>query len=158
MSPPPAPKHGNFQSEVAHLLRSLLTAGRVITECHFQPQMASKPSMSRGWGLAALKNYAQRPVRYARPKFVLPESFLFRDLPGAGPAIGPRLLTAFGTDRGRFEHSIDFSSLSGIGPIRRASGKKTRKHASVHFRHACPKFLRQSSRVRLALHPLLPLG
>ena len=33
MSPPPAPKHGNFQSEVAHLLRSLLTAGRVITEC-----------------------------------------------------------------------------------------------------------------------------
>jgi Uma2 family endonuclease len=33
MSPPPAPKHGNLQSEVAHLLRSLLTAGRVITEC-----------------------------------------------------------------------------------------------------------------------------
>jgi Uma2 family endonuclease len=33
MSRPPAPKHGNFQSEVAHLLRSLLTEGRVITEC-----------------------------------------------------------------------------------------------------------------------------
>jgi Uma2 family endonuclease len=33
MSPPPAPKHGNFQSEVAYLLRSLLSAGRVITEC-----------------------------------------------------------------------------------------------------------------------------
>jgi Uma2 family endonuclease len=33
MSPPPAPKHGNFQSEVAHILRSLLSAGRVITEC-----------------------------------------------------------------------------------------------------------------------------
>src|SRR5580693_302682 len=33
MSPPPAPKHGNFQSEVAHMLRSLLSAGRVITEC-----------------------------------------------------------------------------------------------------------------------------
>jgi len=33
MSPPPTPKHGNFQSEVAHLLRSSLTAGRVITEC-----------------------------------------------------------------------------------------------------------------------------
>ena len=73
-----------------------------------------------------------------------PDSFLFRDLPGAGPALGPRLLTAFGTDRGRFEHSINFSSLSGIGPIRRASGKKTGKNASVHFRHACPKFLRQS--------------
>jgi Uma2 family endonuclease len=33
MSPPPAPKHGNFQSEIGHILRSLLGAGRVITEC-----------------------------------------------------------------------------------------------------------------------------
>ena len=33
MSPPPTPKHGNFQSEIAHILRSLLTTGRVITEC-----------------------------------------------------------------------------------------------------------------------------
>jgi Uma2 family endonuclease len=33
MSPPPAPAHGNFQSEVAHILRSLLPVGRVITEC-----------------------------------------------------------------------------------------------------------------------------
>jgi len=69
-----------------------------------------------------------------------PDSFLFRDLPGAGSAMGPRLLTAFGTDRGRFEHSREVSSLSGVGPVRRASGK----HATVHFRSACPKFLRQS--------------
>jgi transposase len=69
-----------------------------------------------------------------------PDSFLFRDLPGAGPALGPRLLTAFGTDRQRFEHPSELCALSGIGPVRRASGKK----ASVHFRHACPKFLRQS--------------
>ena len=33
MRPPPAPKHGNFQSEIAHILRSLLSSGRVITEC-----------------------------------------------------------------------------------------------------------------------------
>ncbi|MBV8227243.1 MAG: Uma2 family endonuclease [Verrucomicrobia bacterium] len=33
MSPPPAPKHGNFQSEIAHILRSALSAGRVVTEC-----------------------------------------------------------------------------------------------------------------------------
>ena len=33
MSPPPAPAHGSFQSEIAHLLRELLDAGRVITEC-----------------------------------------------------------------------------------------------------------------------------
>ena len=73
-----------------------------------------------------------------------PDSFLFRDLPGAGPALAPRLLTAFGTDRERFEHSCELSSLSGIAPVRRASGKKTGKNASIHFRQACPKFLRQS--------------
>ena len=73
-----------------------------------------------------------------------PDSFLFRDLPGAGTALGPRLLTAFGTDRERFDYPIELSSLSGIAPVRRASGKKTGKKASVHFRHACPKFLRQS--------------
>src|SRR6266436_6579498 len=33
MSPPPAPSHGTFQSEIAYLLRSLLPAGRVLTEC-----------------------------------------------------------------------------------------------------------------------------
>jgi transposase len=73
-----------------------------------------------------------------------PDSFLFRDLPGAGAALAPRLLTAFGTDRGRFDNPTELLSLSGIAPVRRASGKKTGKRASVHFRHACPKFLRQS--------------
>ena len=33
MSPPPAPSHGSFQSEIGHLLRSLMDAGRVLTEC-----------------------------------------------------------------------------------------------------------------------------
>jgi Uma2 family endonuclease len=33
MSPPPAPNHGSFQSEIAYLLRSLMPQGRVLTEC-----------------------------------------------------------------------------------------------------------------------------
>src|SRR5438128_12018753 len=33
ISPPPALGHGSFQSEIAHLLRSLMGAGRVLTEC-----------------------------------------------------------------------------------------------------------------------------
>ena len=33
MSPPPAPSHGSFQSEIAYLLRTLLAEGRVLTEC-----------------------------------------------------------------------------------------------------------------------------
>src|SRR4051812_6381657 len=33
MSPPPAPSHGSFQSEIVYQLRSLLFEGRVLTEC-----------------------------------------------------------------------------------------------------------------------------
>lgn len=33
MSPPPAPKHGFYQSEIAYLLRELKDHGRVLTEC-----------------------------------------------------------------------------------------------------------------------------
>src|ERR1700719_155960 len=73
-----------------------------------------------------------------------PDRFLFDNLPGAGPALAPRLLTAFGTDQDRFEVAGDLLNLSGIGPVRIASGKKTGKSASVHCRRACPKFLRQS--------------
>jgi Uma2 family endonuclease len=33
MSPPPAPSHGSYQSEIAHLLREITSEGRVISEC-----------------------------------------------------------------------------------------------------------------------------
>ncbi len=33
MLPPPGPSHGGYQSEIAYFLRTLLTEGRVITEC-----------------------------------------------------------------------------------------------------------------------------
>ena len=33
MSPPPAPSHGSFQSEIGYLLRTLMPEGRVLTEC-----------------------------------------------------------------------------------------------------------------------------
>src|SRR6188474_2052040 len=33
MSPPPAPSHGSYQLEIGHLLRNLMSQGRVLTEC-----------------------------------------------------------------------------------------------------------------------------
>src|SRR5438874_1741825 len=33
MSPPQAPAHGSYQSEIAYLLRKLIKQGRVLTEC-----------------------------------------------------------------------------------------------------------------------------
>jgi Uma2 family endonuclease len=33
MNPPPAAKHGMFQSQIAYLLKTLVSGGRVLTEC-----------------------------------------------------------------------------------------------------------------------------
>jgi transposase len=69
-----------------------------------------------------------------------PETPLFSHLPGAGPALAPRLVAFFGTDRSRYEAAENVQSFSGISPVTKSSGK-TRV---VYFRQACPKFLRQT--------------
>jgi Uma2 family endonuclease len=33
MRPPPAPNHGSFQLEIGHMLRTLMSHGRTLTEC-----------------------------------------------------------------------------------------------------------------------------
>lgn len=68
------------------------------------------------------------------------DAALFASLPGAGPALAPRLAAAFGTDREKFRSPRDMQQLSGIAPVTRSSGKTK----SVHLRWACPKFLRQT--------------
>jgi transposase len=65
---------------------------------------------------------------------------LFQGLPGAGSALAPRLLVAFGTDRSRYEAAANLQSFCGIAPVTRSSGR-TRV---VYARCACPKFLRQT--------------
>jgi hypothetical protein len=41
----------------------------------------------------------------------LPDYSLFQDLPGAGPHLAPRLLAAFGEDRGRFQHADELQKI-----------------------------------------------
>lgn len=65
---------------------------------------------------------------------------LFNSFPGAGEALAPRLLSALGADRNRFESAAEIQRLSGIAPVMERSGKS----CWVHHRFACPKFLRQS--------------
>jgi len=69
-----------------------------------------------------------------------PDAELFSSLPGAGPALAPRLLVAFGSNRERFDDAIEVQQYSGIAPVTERSGKKT----WVHWRWAAPTFLRQS--------------
>lgn len=69
-----------------------------------------------------------------------PETPLFRSLPGAGPALLPRIVAAFGTQRQRFRRAGDVENYSGIAPVTKQSGNST----VVQFRRSCPKFLRQT--------------
>lgn len=69
-----------------------------------------------------------------------PDHDLFVSLPGAGEALAPRLTVAFGTDRDRYPDATDIQKFSGVAPVTKKSGKTE----VVHWRLACPKFLRQT--------------
>jgi transposase len=70
----------------------------------------------------------------------LPDYELFRALPGAGPVFAPRLLAAFGEQRDRYVGAGEIQRYVGIAPVTESSGKQH----WVHWRLACPKFLRQT--------------
>jgi transposase len=69
-----------------------------------------------------------------------PEADLFRELPGAGKVLAPRLLVALGTDRSRFASATELLCYSGIAPVREKSGRSV----WTHWRWNAPWFLRQT--------------
>ena len=85
-------------------------------------------------------NIAELDERIAQLVAAHPDAALFDSLPGAGPALVPRLIVAFGTRRERYDNAYQMQCYSGIAPVKAASGNTQR----VHIRRACPKFLRQT--------------
>ena len=69
-----------------------------------------------------------------------PDYAIFQSFPGAGEVLAPRLLAAFGSQRDRFADAGEMQTYSGIAPVISRSGNSK----WIHFRWACPKFLRQS--------------
>ena len=69
-----------------------------------------------------------------------PDFAIFDSFPGAGPALAPRLLAAFGAQRDRYQTAADLQTFSGIAPVTQRSGKSE----WVHVRWACPRFIRQT--------------
>lgn len=69
-----------------------------------------------------------------------PDYPIFASFPSAGPVMAPRLIAALGTQRDRFATASQIQSYAGIAPVTEASGKQR----WVHWRWACPKFLRQT--------------
>jgi hypothetical protein len=60
--------------------------------------------------------------------------------PGAGPVLTPRLMVALGSQRDRYQTAHEVQCYRGIAPVIASSGQQR----WVHWRWACPKFLRQT--------------
>ncbi len=69
-----------------------------------------------------------------------PDAALFRELPGAGPVLAPRLLVAFGAERERYADPGSLQKYAGLAPVREKSGGAL----WTHWRWQAPVFLRQS--------------
>jgi transposase len=74
-------------------------------------------------------------LAHQHPDFAIVDS-----LPGAGAALTPRLIAALGTQRDRYHSASELQSYSGIAPVLTSSGKQ----CWVHWRWACPRFVRQT--------------
>jgi transposase len=91
--------------------------------------------------LRVLAKHLQQFDQAIRQAFAAhPEADLFRDLPGAGPALAPRLLTVFGTDRTRYPHADNLLKYSGLAPVKEQSGGRQ----WIHWRWNAPRFARQT--------------
>ncbi len=87
--------------------------------------------------LVAITGYDKQIDELARAH---PDYALVKSFPGAGPAMAPRLIAALGSPRERYQSAAEIQRYSGIAPIVASSGKQH----WVHWRWACPKFLRQT--------------
>jgi transposase len=76
-----------------------------------------------------------------------PDHDLFGSLPGAGPKIGPRLMSEIGDDRDRFGQDAEpLQCLAGTAPVTRRTGKARTNPPRwpCHQRWACDKHLRHA--------------
>jgi transposase len=101
------------QMQVQHLVRQLREINRAIAD--YDQKLAEQ-----------MAGHADAP--------------LFTCLPGAGAALAPRLLAAFGDDRQRYATAAEVQQHSGIAPVTKRSGKSQ----TIRRRLGCPKFLRQT--------------
>jgi transposase len=86
------------------------------------------------------KSVAQLEKKIEQAMEEHPDGKIFRSFPGAGPALAPRLLAAFGTRRERFESAAAVAQFYGIAPVVIQSGNSCR----TRMRQRCPKFGRQT--------------
>lgn len=69
-----------------------------------------------------------------------PDRAIFRELPGAGANLAPRLASLFGTDRDRWANVGELQRLCGVAPV----VEKSSTRSWTHWRWNAPRFMRQT--------------
>jgi hypothetical protein len=132
--------HDHHCSEIPERLSQIRQA---IPATHDRALLGSAPYLVAAWvrQIAVLRESIRPLEKHIAELAAQQEDWpIFQSLPGAGAALAPRLMVALGTQRDRYSSAGDLQSFSGIAPVKEASGNTT----WVHFRWACPKFLRQT--------------
>jgi transposase len=133
--------HNLRDQELLEKILGLAAAGRALT--------TDGPIVESGRRLSQLHSQliqrlnaiiAGYEARIAEVFSAHPDASLFRQLPGAGPAMAPRLLAFFGADRARYEAASNVQCFTGVAPVTRSSGRTE----VVYCRRACPRFARQT--------------
>lgn len=89
---------------------------------------------------AVQKTIAHFDCEIAKAYTQHPDHAIFASFPGAGPVLGPRLLSSTGSQRDRYGVAGQLQCYSGIAPVTKRSGGS----CHIHRRYLCPKFHRQS--------------
>lgn len=125
-----------IKTQIEQLRKSpLLTTDPPIIE-----SLAFRASALAGQRIAIAKRIPTIELAIQQAMADHPDAKLFQAIPGAGKALAPRLLAAFGSIRERYANADQVASVSGIAPITKQSGKTK----LVVRRRACPRFLKQT--------------
>ena len=114
--------------------RALVQDPAVIAPAVMQVQMFVE-------ALRVIQKHVERFDAHIEEAFAAhPAAAFFRQLPGAGPALAPRLLVAFGDDRARYPVAANLQMYAGVAPVQKKSGQQL----WIHWRWLAPVFLRQT--------------
>jgi transposase len=134
-------KHNVRSSEAVEKRLELIGQAKVLTTDEAIILAATRQVARLIRLLAEIQKHIAEDEKLIREAFKQhPDAELFRDLPGAGAVLAPRLLVAFGTDRTRYDSAAELQRYSGVAPVKEKSGSRL----WVHWRWNASRFLRQT--------------
>lgn len=134
-------KHNVRSSEAVEARLKLIRQAKALTTDEAIVAVATRQVARLVRLVAEIQRHIAEDEKLIRQAFKEhPDAELFRELPGAGPTLAPRLLVAFGTDRSRFGSAAQLQRYSGVAPVKEKSGDRV----WVHWRWNASRFLRQT--------------